>query len=86
MDSHTGQIHNFANEEELKKAKESLGDALVEIDEKDMTKKQKKEMKVSKYDTKSTLGKIRQTTIKKIGRNTSCPCGSGKKYKKCCLK
>jgi len=21
----------------------------------------------------------------KIGRNTPCPCGSGKKYKKCCL-
>ena len=23
---------------------------------------------------------------KKIGRNSPCPCGSGKKYKKCCLK
>lgn len=22
----------------------------------------------------------------KIGRNTTCPCGSGKKYKNCCLK
>ena len=22
----------------------------------------------------------------KIGRNQLCPCGSGKKYKKCCLK
>ena len=22
----------------------------------------------------------------KIGRNLPCPCGSGKKYKKCCLK
>jgi preprotein translocase subunit SecA len=22
----------------------------------------------------------------KIGRNYPCPCGSGKKYKKCCLK
>ena len=22
----------------------------------------------------------------KVGRNDSCPCGSGKKYKKCCLK
>ncbi|MFK5915411.1 MAG: SEC-C metal-binding domain-containing protein, partial [Woeseiaceae bacterium] len=21
----------------------------------------------------------------KTGRNDSCPCGSGKKYKKCCL-
>jgi len=23
-------------------------------------------------------------TQKKIGRNDPCPCGSGKKYKKCC--
>lgn len=22
----------------------------------------------------------------KIGRNDACPCGSGKKYKQCCLK
>lgn len=22
----------------------------------------------------------------RIGRNDSCPCGSGKKYKKCCMK
>ena len=26
------------------------------------------------------------TTAKKIGRNAPCPCGSGLKYKKCCLK
>ena len=24
-------------------------------------------------------------TVEKIGRNDPCPCGSGKKYKKCCL-
>ena len=23
---------------------------------------------------------------KKVGRNEPCPCGSGKKYKKCCLR
>jgi len=23
--------------------------------------------------------------LKRIGRNDSCPCGSGKKFKKCCL-
>lgn len=23
--------------------------------------------------------------VTKIGRNDICPCGSGKKYKKCCL-
>jgi hypothetical protein len=25
------------------------------------------------------------TTSKKVGRNDPCPCGSGKKYKKCCM-
>lgn len=29
---------------------------------------------------------IHQRTEKKIARNDPCPCGSGKKYKKCCLK
>ena len=33
---------------------------------------------------------IRNTTIINtepvIGRNDLCPCGSGKKYKRCCLK
>lgn len=24
--------------------------------------------------------------MKEVGRNAPCPCGSGKKYKKCCLK
>ena len=24
-------------------------------------------------------------TEKKVGRNEPCPCGSGKKYKKCCI-
>ena len=35
------------------------------------------------------MDRKRDTTIvkdRKVGRNESCPCGSGKKYKKCCLK
>jgi hypothetical protein len=28
---------------------------------------------------------IRESGRKKIGRNDQCPCGSGKKFKKCCL-
>ncbi|MDR1414170.1 MAG: SEC-C domain-containing protein [Puniceicoccales bacterium] len=27
---------------------------------------------------------IRHSAIPKINRNDPCPCGSGKKYKKCC--
>jgi len=29
--------------------------------------------------------KLGQNRVKKIGRNDPCPCGSGRKYKKCCL-
>ena len=27
---------------------------------------------------------LRTATGEKVGRNDPCPCGSGKKYKKCC--
>ena len=36
-----------------------------------------------KYDTILELEKSR--SVPKVGRNESCPCGSGKKYKKCCI-
>jgi len=38
-----------------------------------------------KYEKK--YGKVvKWEPVNKIGRNSLCPCGSGKKYKKCCLK
>ncbi len=44
--------------------------------------------KVFRQDLKSRLQDIRRemtTGQKKFGRNSPCPCGSGKKFKKCCL-
>jgi hypothetical protein len=32
-----------------------------------------------------TPAKVLPMTVEKVGRNQPCPCGSGKKYKKCCL-
>jgi len=29
---------------------------------------------------------FRNTHLTNVGRNDPCPCGSGKKFKKCCLK
>ncbi|WP_419658684.1 SEC-C metal-binding domain-containing protein [Desulfosarcina variabilis] len=26
-----------------------------------------------------------ESILQKVGRNDPCPCGSGKKYKKCCM-
>jgi uncharacterized protein YecA (UPF0149 family) len=44
-----------------------------------LTPEKRKEIKKTYTATK--------TIVKgdKVGRNDSCPCGSGKKYKKCCL-
>ncbi len=48
------------------------------------------EVKESATITSATHGRAKQKTVKretpKIGRNSPCPCGSGKKYKNCCLK
>jgi hypothetical protein len=45
--------------------------------------------KIYKQDTYSVFKKavksIFRTSGKKIGRNDPCPCGSGEKYKRCCL-
>lgn len=37
-----------------------------------------------KYAQQRILSYKRQNGVKKIGRNNTCPCGSGKKYKMCC--
>ena len=39
---------------------------------------------VSKSKSKMLVNN--KIVTKKIGRNDPCPCNSGKKYKKCCLK
>ncbi len=42
------------------------------------------------YDRSVEMGRPKVETFKrtsgKVGRNTQCPCGSGKKYKFCCMK
>ncbi len=44
-----------------------------------LTKEQQKNIKKDFRDSKAVAPKV------KIGRNDPCPCGSGKKYKKCCM-
>ncbi len=42
------------------------------------------------FSSRPRMGGSNQITVKnekpKIGRNTPCPCGSGLKYKKCCMR
>lgn len=48
-----------------------------------------KEEELRDYDNLASRKKSGKPPFKKespdIGRNEPCPCGSGKKYKKCCL-
>lgn len=46
----------------------------------------KKELEVEKLSTNKEEGTKSEPIVKKnkVGRNDPCPCGSGKKYKKCC--
>ena len=46
--------------------------------------KQERELRMSHGDEEAAKPKPVRRKNKKIGRNEPCPCGSGKKYKKCC--
>ncbi len=49
-------------------------------------KEQKKEAQVQRSTTNKDVEKVPlKRTEKKVGRNDPCPCGSGKKFKKCCM-
>lgn len=40
--------------------------------------------KLGEYNAKRRMSEYKKHNPGKIGRNSRCPCGSGKKYKKCC--
>jgi len=46
---------------------------------------QEKSSFIKEDDTWFYLDGIPESSTKKIPRNSSCPCGSGKKFKRCCL-
>ncbi len=50
----------------------------------EMEKQEQQDLKFSHSDG-STVKQPIKNTASKIGRNDPCPCGSGKKYKKCCM-
>jgi len=41
--------------------------------------------KVEGQQSQGGAGGSGTVDFKKVGRNDPCPCGSGKKYKKCCM-
>ena len=49
----------------------------------EIRQKQKQEYILSRGEETTTKQTVKRDGIK-VGRNDPCPCGSGKKYKKCC--
>jgi len=45
---------------------------------------QKEAEKINASTSAGSLGS-RASKSEKVGRNDKCPCGSGKKFKKCCM-
>jgi len=54
-----------------------------ELEEK-RKRKQEKELKMSHSGDEDSKPRPVRRKTRKVGRNEPCPCGSGKKYKKCC--
>ena len=82
MDENTEVNLGFDKEMLYKNMVDAKADWLYELPQWDeiFTKEKQKEL----YREQKASGTIRRE--KKIGRNDPCPCGSGKKYKKCCGK
>lgn len=56
-----------------------MWDTMISI--KEMSKKER----IEKRKKKTIISEIETKIGQKIGRNDPCPCGSGKKYKNCCM-
>jgi uncharacterized protein YchJ len=50
-----------------------------------LEKRHRRLKSIYKHWKKKNTSRSKSRKRKKIGRNDPCPCGSGKKYKKCCL-
>ena len=80
MDEDTVVSLAFDKEKLYKNMVDAKADWLYELPQWDaiFTEEKRKEL----YKEQKNSGTVRKE--KKIGRNDPCPCGSGKKYKKCC--
>ncbi|MGM0509340.1 MAG: preprotein translocase subunit SecA [Fusobacteriota bacterium] len=57
----------------------------IQIRQKDPEIERKKEQTTMYYNDSEEAPKVKQRVVNnKVGRNDPCPCGSGKKYKRCC--
>jgi preprotein translocase subunit SecA len=57
---------------------------VAELEEQQHRQRQQMEMRRSDAPGADDRKKSAKRDVQKVGRNAPCPCGSGKKYKKCC--
>jgi len=81
MDVTNGRLYS---EEERKELSRQMQECCIPIEAGVLTDSQVKRKQVSVCDHRSPAGRI-LTTARRVGRNRPCPCGSGKKFKHCCL-
>ncbi|BBF41354.1 protein export cytoplasm protein SecA ATPase RNA helicase [Lachnospiraceae bacterium KM106-2] len=80
MDENTTVSLDFDSEKLYYNMCEARADWLYELPQWDniLTKERRKELFLEQRKSHTVVKE------KKVGRNDPCPCGSGKKYKKCC--
>ena len=82
MDEDTVVSLNFDNEKLYKNMEAAKADWLYELEEwNDIFTPEKKEELYKEQKRSTTF--VREG--KKVGRNDPCPCGSGRKFKQCCM-
>lgn len=81
MDIRDGSIYD---EEEMKALRKEFHAFLKPVEPSRLTEKQRTERKVSLHDHTSPAGR-QLTSLRQVGRNEACPCGSGRKFKFCCM-
>jgi hypothetical protein len=62
-----------------------FGDTVVEMSGWDGFKPKASDSGKSEWSLPASLAMPHRDPMRKVGRNDPCPCGSGKKFKKCCL-
>ncbi|MDF2954239.1 MAG: Preprotein translocase subunit SecA [Thermodesulfobacterium sp.] len=69
---------------EVKEAQESSEKVIDELEKEEIDEKRLQYKKEDVFKEKEEKKVSQPVRVQKIGRNDPCPCGSGKKYKKCC--
>src|SRR5205823_5260501 len=64
---------------------ELFGDAIEELKDWDCFRPKQQKRKSDRDTWNTGSGGTIRNPLRNIGRNDPCPCGSGKKFKKCCI-